>query len=346
MASQGVGITDPDCGHGPQTTDGRRCGRVVGARGRGHGSGGVSLGVGQSGHLGGARRAHLQGQVKCPGPHPSLGLRGCVPAPLPGLHPPEGLQAAFRVLQDGTQVGHRGSRQLAAAEVQGAEGRALPERADQALKGFLEAGLLHPGGPVDLRDCRGSPPLPWPLPAQASPQCPHPAPGPGQGRAQHTQAALTEPAVQQAQLRQGGGHPQGLREVAAGRIWELAVAQPVGEKHTAGVQAPRPPRCTPGRTLPAPWGLTFISVRGALAPQPPLLIVTVGVPVGPDPSGTCRPALHFSPGHCPAKAFRGACAYVAHTSPRAVRQVKAGPGCVAGSPQRSGSPALPPSLPL
>lgn len=149
------------------------------------------------------------------------------------------------MLQDGTQVGHHGARQLAAAEIQGAECRALPERADQVLKGFLEAGLLHPGGPVDLRDCRGFPPLPLPLPAQASPECLHPAPGPGQACAQHTQAAVAESAVQQAQLRQGRGHPQGLREVTAGCVRQFAVAQPVGKKHVACVQAPRPPRCTP-----------------------------------------------------------------------------------------------------
>lgn len=56
---------------------------VVEARGWGQGSGGVPPGVGQSGHSGGPRRAHLLGQVKRPGPHPSPGLRGCVPSPPP-----------------------------------------------------------------------------------------------------------------------------------------------------------------------------------------------------------------------------------------------------------------------
>lgn len=192
--------------------------------------------------------AHLRGRVKCPGPHPSPGLRGCVPAPLPCPHPPEGLQAAFWVLQDGTQVGHHGSRQLAAAEVQGAERRALPQRADQVLKGFLEAGLLHPGDPADLRDCRGFPPLP--LPPRPRPHLSVCSRHPGQARPSHSTrrpASLSPLCSRLSSVRAGAALRASDRspQAASGSLqWHSLWAG-----STRPCAAPRPPRCTP--TAPA-----------------------------------------------------------------------------------------------
>lgn len=70
--------------------------------------------------------------------------------PLTQLHGghTEGLQVASWVLQGRAQVGHHGSRQLAATEIQGGQCGILLERCHQVLEGFLGAGLLHPGGTV------------------------------------------------------------------------------------------------------------------------------------------------------------------------------------------------------
>ena len=46
------------------------------------------------------------------------------------------------MLQDCTQVGQHGLRQLAATEIQGGQCRAVPEQGNQVLEGFLEARLL------------------------------------------------------------------------------------------------------------------------------------------------------------------------------------------------------------
>lgn len=136
------------------------------------------------------------------------------------------------VLQDCAQVGHHGSRQLAATEIQRGQCGALPEHAHQVLKGFLEAGLLHPGrGVISGAAVAHLPPSPNSPGSRASPEFLHPALGPGQALAQHTQAPLAEPILEQAQLSQAGGRPEGLREVEADRVRQFAVGQPVVKKH-------------------------------------------------------------------------------------------------------------------
>lgn len=85
------------------------------------------------------------------------------------------------------------------------------------------------------------PPSPAPPgPQGLSPECLHPALGPGQALAQHTQAPLTEPVLEQTELGQAGGCPQGLREIKADGVGQFAAGQSVVKKHmglSAGASA-------------------------------------------------------------------------------------------------------------
>lgn len=142
----------------------------------------------------------------------------------------------------------------------------------------------------------GAPIPPQVPPGRASPECLHLALRPGQALAQRTQAGLAKPVVEEAQLRQGGGLPQGLREVSADRVREFAVGQPV-KRVRGSVCSPSAP-VLPGAVQTAhSWGLRVSSqvcwlAPASLAPQSFSYPLSPGASLG---AGLCAPAGPLSP---------------------------------------------------
>lgn len=215
------------------------------------------------GTLGGAL---LQGRGEAPRCPPQPGLERCVPTPFLHLrvcrrHPGD-CRAAHRWVTMGSDSWQPLRSRVVSAGL-------CRIRATRCWRASGGPGCCSLGDGLSSGAAgRGGAPPPKSLPDPASPECLHPAPGPSQALAQHTQTLLAEPVAEQAQLGQGGGLPQGLGQVVAGRVWESAAGQPGVREHRVGLGPPAATR-HPSRANRPPPGAEALSGGVLAARQAP-----------------------------------------------------------------------------